>query len=317
METQHMASVLPGRRDAMKLAVVGALAGTAILATTQSARAQSASDIDALNLALQFLYLEGQYLSYVATGGSMPTALLTGTGVPGTVTPGRRLTFADAGVNSIFAEMAAETRLPISPIRVLIGALASAQPAIDISASATGAFSVAMQRAGVVAAGAAFDAYASEENVLYATYFLKDIGVSLLRGILPSISNRVVVQLLVGLLATESQHAAVVRSLLYTRGATTDRLRQNALRIATFRRSLGGGAAIDEGVAPVQQSYTASSGTVTVQTANITPANGSGEVLGRTPGQVLNLLFLSTTVATQGGFYPAGLNGAIRTSAGA
>lgn len=49
-------------------------------------------------------------------------------------------------------------------------------------------------------------------------------------------------------------------------------------------------------------------------TANIVPADSNSVAFGRTPGHVLNVVYLTPRAATSGGFYPNGVNGQIRTS---
>jgi hypothetical protein len=48
--------------------------------------------------------------------------------------------------------------------------------------------------------------------------------------------------------------------------------------------------------------------------ANIIPDDNNGTAFGRTPGQVLNIVYLTLGQATSGGFYPSGLNGELNTS---
>lgn len=310
-----------GRRTLFKAMAGSAIAGAGLLGSTRSAVAQTMGDIDLLNLVLNMEYLLAQFISQAtaSTTATTPPILvpldrLTGNGVAGTpIIPGRGVTFGDPLLRLILNEMAADNRNHLLPIRVVIGALAVRQPLINISASATAPFSVAMQRAGVVAPGAVFDPYASEENLLYSLFYLKNISVAAYRGLTASITNRVVVQNFTGLLGTEAVHAATIRSYLYSRGATTPRLRENSEKIAAFQRSLNGGQAF-QGVAPVARSY--AGGSATVQTANVSPVT-NGEGVGRSAGQLLNQLYLTSTAATSGGFFPEGVNGTIRTSASA
>ena len=49
-------------------------------------------------------------------------------------------------------------------------------------------------------------------------------------------------------------------------------------------------------------------------TANIVPADRNSVAFGRTPGHVLNIVYLTPKAATSGGFYPNGVNGQIHTS---
>lgn len=44
------------------------------------------------------------------------------------------------------------------------------------------------------------------------------------------------------------------------------------------------------------------------------PADSNSVAFGRTPGRVLNVVYLTPKVATSGGFYPNGVNGQINTS---
>ena len=48
--------------------------------------------------------------------------------------------------------------------------------------------------------------------------------------------------------------------------------------------------------------------------ANIVPADSNSVAFGRTPGRVLNVVYLTPKEASRGGFYPDGVNGQIHTS---
>ena len=48
--------------------------------------------------------------------------------------------------------------------------------------------------------------------------------------------------------------------------------------------------------------------------ANIVPADHNGITYSRTPGQVLNVVYLTPKAARKGGFFPNGVNGAVNTS---
>jgi hypothetical protein len=49
--------------------------------------------------------------------------------------------------------------------------------------------------------------------------------------------------------------------------------------------------------------------------ANIVPDDPTGIVFARTPGQVLNVVYLTPKKASHGGFYPRGVNGRVHISA--
>lgn len=313
MEAQDTTHIGWDRRRALKMALGSAVLSAALVAPTKPAQAQTAGDIDTLNLVLNLEYLLAQFLS-AATGEVVPADRLTGNGVAGTLpVAGRAVTFS-ATIRPIVREMAGDNRAHLLPLRVVIGALAVRQPLIDISANATAPFSVVMQRAGIVTAGTAFDPYVSEDNFLLALFYLKSVSVAAYRGLAATISNRVVVQNFTGLLGAEAIHAATLRSLLYTRAATTPRFRTSCDAIAAFQRSLNGGQ-VFQGIAPLSRSFPG--GAAPVQVANFAPTLAAGEVGGLSAGQVLNQLYLTNAAATVGGFFPEGVNGTIRTSASA
>ncbi len=299
------------RRCALKL-TVGTAVGASFLGQIPSARAQTTADVAALNFMLNIEYLLAQFTS-VVVGETVNPARITGGGIAGVPPiPGRKVTFTDTLLQTIVREMAADNRAHLVPMRVVTGASAIHQPLIDLSATATAPFTVAMRRAGVVGAEATFDPYASEENLLYALFYLKSVSVAAYRGLAAGITNQVVLQNFAGLLGTESIHAATIRSYLHTRGATAARLRTNADAIAAFQRSLNGGT-VFQGISPSDLAVAGG----TVRVANGAPVQWTGDVGGRSAAQILNQLYLTDAAVTSGGFFPNGVNGAIRASAAA
>ena len=49
--------------------------------------------------------------------------------------------------------------------------------------------------------------------------------------------------------------------------------------------------------------------------SNITPLDANGIAYSRTPGQVLNIVYLNKASVVGGGFFPNGTNGTVRQSA--
>ncbi len=105
-----------------------------------------------------------------------------------------------------------------------------------------------------------------------------------------------------GLLATEAYHAGIVRSALYSAGLTDDTVFDSVRKISDARNSLDGPTDDDQGVG-------------TAADPNFIPTDENGMCYGRTAQSVLNIVYLSPTPATSGGFYPAGVNGEIAMSA--
>ena len=165
------------------------------------------------------------------------------------------------------------------------------QPAIDLVTS----FTAAAQAAGVVPAGTAFDPFASEEFFLLGAFIFEDVGVTAYKGAAPLISSKTYLDAAAGILSVEAYHAAAVRTRIYDLG-----LAGAANKISAARGALDDGK--DQGV-------------TRNGVENIVPANQNGLVYGRTPGEVLNIVYLTPKVATSGGFYPNGVNGVLNTSA--
>lgn len=87
----------------------------------------------------------------------------------------------------------------------------------------------------------------------------------------------------------EAYHAGIIRTSLYNMGLQT-----SADAISNARGSLGGGK--DQGISG----------------PNLIPADGNGIAFGRTPGEVLDIVYLKKG-ASAGGFFPAGANGDLKT----
>ena len=72
--------------------------------------------------------------------------------------------------------------------------------------------------------------------------------------------------------------------------------------ISNARDSLDGTSDKDQGIAMRDNA------------SNIAPLDSNGLAYSRTAGEVLNIVYLTAMARSQGGFFPAGVNGTIRTS---
>jgi hypothetical protein len=271
---------------------------------TASTASTAIGDIDVLNFALQLEYLEGAYYTQAAFGTAVSASFTSGVGTAGAVTGGSLVPFTDPVVREIAREIAFDEVAHISFLRSALQGAATAQPAINIAGDATGAFTIAARAAGIVGANETFNPYASDENFLLGAYLLTDVGVSAYRGAAKLLTSKVFIEASAGILATESYHDAAIRGTLYAKGVTRADLRTNTVRISDARDALDGTSDLDQPVVAADGS-----------SANIVPTDASGLVLGRTAGQVLNVVFNSRAAVTAGGFFPSGINGNIRTSA--
>jgi hypothetical protein len=264
----------------------------------------SATDMDVLNFALNLEYLEAQFYTYATLGQGLPAAALGGTGTQGTVTGGRAVTFTDPVVAQYAREIAQDEAAHVNFLRTALGASAVAMPSINIDGGATGAFTAAARAAGLVPATGTFDPYASDENFLLGAFIFEDVGVTAYKGASTLITNKTYLEAAAGILAAEAYHAGLVRTVLYAKGVATPALRTSADAISNARDSLDGATDDDQGISSPDGGIT----------SNLVPTDANGIAYSRTTGQVLNIVYLSKASLAAGGFFPAGLNGNIRTS---
>ena len=294
-------------------------AGAAALSVAGEAAAQTVTytDADILNFALNLEYLEAQFYAYAATDAGLPAALLGGSGQQGAVAGGRRVAFTDPAVAAYAREIAADELAHVTFLRAQLGTSAVAQPAIDVSVGPNTAFSNAARAAGLITAGQTFDPYASDENFLLGAFIFEDVGVTAYKGAAALLTSKTYLEAAAGILAVEAYHAAIIRTTLSAKGFATPTLLTQADGISNARDTLDGGTEIDQGISPTSRAVVSGTTTTTYTLSNVVPADGNAIVYSRTPGQVLNIVYLTATAAGLGGFFPAGVNGTIKTAAAA
>jgi hypothetical protein len=278
--------------------------GLAMAAGSTPALAQTApSDADVLNFALNLEYLEAQFYTFAVSGAGLPSGILGGTGTRGEATGGRRVNFTDPVVRQYAVEIAQDERAHVEFLRTALGSSAVAQPRIDISADPNGPFSAAARAAGLIGAGQSFDPYANDENFLLGAYIFEDVGVTAYKGASPLITSKVFLEAAAGILAVEAYHAGLIRTVLFNKGLQTPALIDATEAISNARDSLDGASDVDQGIRPIGEA------------SNVVPLDANGLAFSRSAGQVLNIVYLNRMAVGQGGFFPAGVNGTIRTSA--
>lgn len=275
-----------------------AAAGLGAVALTRPSRAAfgtgggvSSSDLAVLNFALNLEYLEAEFYSYAVSGRGIETFGIgvNGTGTAGAVTvkANPQVAFSSSALQQIAAEIAADERAHVAFLRTAIqaaGATPVARPAINLRES----FAAAAAAAGL---GANFDAFANETNFLAAAFIFEDVGVTAYKGAAPLIANPAILSAALGIHGAEAYHAGTIRTLLYQAGSTGAAV---AEAISNLRDSVDGADDRDEGI-------------VKDGMANIVPSDANGITYGRTPREVLNIVYLAPD-AQRGGFYPNGVN---------
>ncbi|WP_425450919.1 ferritin-like domain-containing protein [Deinococcus irradiatisoli] len=285
------------RREA--LGTLGKLGlGAAALGLGGSALAVPAKNIDAdvLNFALNLEYLEAAFyaaavgrLSEVrAIGGNAPIAL------PANL-PAGGMQFKDSNVQAYVNSIADDEIEHVKFLHGALGAAAVARPLLDLSS--------AFDAAGQAASGGAikgFNPYTNELFFLHGAFIFEDVGVTAYNGAATLLTNPDYLQAAASILAAEAYHAGSIRTFLLqskdivaAAGLTVEQI-VNA--ISALRAKVGGGK--DKGLTENSK-------------AVLLPDNAYGGAFARTTREVLNIVYLAPD-AHKGGFFPAGLNGAIK-----
>jgi Ferritin-like domain len=249
------------------------------------------SDAAILNFALNLEYLEGEFYSYAVYGHGLPSTLIHGQGRLGPVIGGAKVPFKTRAIRQFAEEIARDEHEHVAFLRGALGRAKVARPRINIQHS----FTAAARAAGLVGPHQTFNPYANEDNFLLGAFIFEDVGVTAYKGAAPLISNKTYLGAAAGILAVEAYHASNVRTVLYQRG-----FGEATNKISAARNSLDGD--VDQG-------------TIRHGKANIVPADKNGLAFSRTPGEVLNIVYLTPHKARRGGFFPAGVNGVLNTSA--
>lgn len=307
------------------LALPGRAAGQTATPTPtpspSSTATSSIGSIDYLNVALNVLYLKANFYSFATTGSAIASTLQTGVttqGAAGAATGGRVATFDDALVGEFAREIAADAIANLTFLRGYLGLGAVAQPAIDLSVG--GAWSALMTGAGVIGSGASFDPYANSNNFLLAAFFLADFPIGIYKSVGPVSGTVTILEALGGLVGTESYHSATIRTTIFRKGRENPAsgLIENSEKISAFRDTLDGAPteALTTGYAPDDdQGVSPGTNAAGQLVSNIVPTNANGIAYSRTFDRIANILYLGTGARTSGGFFPAGLNGNLKTGA--
>jgi hypothetical protein len=282
--------------------ILGACGGHSSSASAQT----GPTDPEILNFALNLEYLEASFYMYATTGAGLPANLMSGVGTPGTVIPGHAVSFTDPVVKAYAMEIAKDELEHVSFLRSALTTSAVAMPALDLGfTDPNGAFAKAAQAAGLVAAGTPFDPYLNDETFLLGAFIFEDVGVTAYKGAAPLITNKTYLGAAAGILAAEAYHAGLVRTVLYSKGIANPSLNliASAQAISDARDALDNSIDDDQGIAGP-----------TPGTSNIVPLDANGLAFSRSYDDVLNIVYLNPGAVSQGGFFPAGVNGTLHMS---
>jgi hypothetical protein len=276
------------------LAGLGAVGTVGLLSSTaEKASAKAISDSAVLNFALNLEYLEAEFYYRAYYGKGLGAADIDGTTPAGSVTGGRQVKFSTARVKQYAKEIANDEVAHVRFLRKNLAGAKVSRPKIDLKAS----FTAAARAAGLISSTQSFDPFANENNFLLAAFIFEDVGVTAYKGAAPLIENKGYLEAAAGILAVEAYHAAIVRTTLLGKGLQTA-----AQKISNLRDRVDGASDDDRGI------------TTAAGNANLVPTDGDSIAYSRTPGAVLNIVYLTPKPVAKGGFFPDGVNGEINTS---
>jgi len=273
------------------LAAVGALAASTALPLNEAVaqQAESSTDIDLFNFALNLEYLETDYYLR-GLGMSVDEVFRTSFGAP--VKGGRKVQFSNPVREGMIKNIAGNEVAHINFVRAVTGSQAAPRPPIDMDAG----FAAVAAAAGL----SNFDPFGNEMDFFLGGMLFEDVGISVLKGSARKLRSLTLREFAAGLLGSEGYHMGAIRSVIYKMG---DTWRSRAAAISEFRDRLDGPQDLDQ--PPVKVS----------NMSNIVPTNGNGIVFGRTPEHALNIIYGNPARGVMaGGFFPEGFNGRIRST---
>jgi hypothetical protein len=273
----ELTSASPNRRSFLKkVGIATAVIGTSAIVGASTAEAQTTTELDILNFALNLEYLEAEFYTYAITGKSITSfgigidgkATGANSASGGTTTGGSQVKFNNNDVLShdVAAEIGSDERAHVVLLRSALGAAAVAKPNLNLNALGIG--------------------FGNQTDFLKVARILEDIGVTAYSGAAGMLKTPGIITTAARLLAAEAEHVGSIRTQVAV------------LKIAS---SALDGADL---VPPPSGKQT--------QILSINLSNGLPAT--RTAGQVLYLAFGMKAGVNQGGFFPNGLNGAITTS---
>ena len=254
------------------------------------AKAQTVTDVDILNFALNLEYIEAEFYLRAVTGVGLSNTDITGTGSLGGVNGGSPVPFTTALYAQYAANLAVDEQTHVRFLRSALGSSAVARPLIDLA----GGFQGAAVAAGVTTPAVQFNPFADQVSFFQGAFIFEDVGVTAYAGAAALIQNKTYLSAAASILAVEGYHGGMIRTVLGQLGGSVP---FNTQAIANLR-SVASNAVDDVGV------LIPGNGSL-----NIAPTDGNGLAFRRTTAQVINIV--TNGGKGKGGFLPNGFNGNI------
>ena len=259
---KEIVAAAPNRRKFLKVIGAATAAVGALGVITPSAEAQSSTEMDVLNFALNLEYLEAEFYTYGQYGYGIEHFGIKTTGVAsgnnpssgGVTTGGKQVTLSNSLVftGPITAEIGVDERAHVVLLQSFLGGAAIAKPNINLDALNMG--------------------FGSENEYLTLARIFEDIGVSAYGGAAHLLTTPIVIQTAARILGTESQHVGTPPH--------PDRSPQHSLACAGWRRPRSAPHRPTESV-PLHQPFQRSSRHTVGRPSTQPGVRGSGPDPGR------------------------------------
>ncbi len=300
---QDAIDLVRNRRSSRRALIQKALTGGAViaagmvlpeLALPRAARAQALTDADIFNFALNFEYLEAEYYTLGTTGRTIEDLGVSTGNATGGINGGRQVNFSTPAYRDFALEIAQDERNHVATLRSVLSNAAIPRPTIDY----TNAFNAAARAAGI---GDSFDPFANEVNFLLGGFTFSEVTVTALIGAAPLLTSPDSVESAAGFLGVEGYHIGGIRLRIFQSGEPAI---TNAQKVSDLRDTLDGTTADkDQGV-------------TLNGAANLVATDNNSLAFARNTSEVLHIAYGSAAPnVASGGFFPQGVNGAIRVAA--
>jgi hypothetical protein len=175
-----------------KIGIASAALGAAATIGVTPALAQTTTDVDVLNFALNLEFLEAEFYTVATTGKTMEASGYNVGPNPGPTTGGNQVNFSNSLVFSqqVAMEIAADERAHVKLLLGALGSKAIKKPAINLNALGFG--------------------FGSLNDFLKLARIFEDIGVTAYAGAAPLLSTAVL-GTAAKILAAEAEHVANIR----------------------------------------------------------------------------------------------------------
>lgn len=266
------------------------------------------SDVNLLEFPLNLEYLEAEFFSWGAFGRGLDNLAPNLTkGGPSPV--GAEMAQLRPLIRDIIAQFALQEFGHLRAIQKTVPGFP--RPLLNLSAES---FANVMNNAFGKPLEPPFDPYANDINYLLASYVIPYVGLTGYVGANPKLQSPTSKRLVAGLLGVESGQDAVLRALLYEHAL--EKVKPYGFTVAEFtdkisslRNRLGKMGLKDEGL--IVEPELGAEGKIP---GNVLAGDQYSLSYGRTPEEILRIVYGSGKENKPGGFFPKGAGGKIARS---